>query len=361
MVRGLNIFQSDFLSKKRKTIKPTTYKKVVTFSECVFLSPQVSSNRSGPINIEFQIGDQAIFLGRIVTIKKIMLDENQNVIYRIRYSDSVETSVQQELLERNRNWSIDSVSSKIVPMENTTDKNEAIHFESFPALLSLVVDPKEATFENGLTKKTTQGNEDFFQEREEIKVSEIFKFLELKESSNELERMENVLKIYKFLVQNSQYDDSIVDAINPKFKENSIDSDDLYIRTRITSLAFQHLLFTLEIGSRVVVSQNRTDGTFHNVLLVQLSKKCFFFDVENERRIYAMDNTFPYLMAGLGVEEYCKDYEVFGILPQNGSDKLLPLPSNVSAKRFSIIILNGYDREINDLTYLKNKKSRKEF
>ncbi len=361
MGRGLSVFQSDVLFKKRNISKPTTHKRVITFSECVFLSSQMSPNRSGAIDIEFQIGDQAIFLGRIVTIKKIMLDEKGNVIYRIRYSDSVETSVQQELLEKNRDWSMETIFGDIRLNENTLEENETSYFNPIPALLSFTDFPKKANSENCLIKKTTQGNEDFFQEREDIKVSEIFKFLGLKESSNELERMGNVLKIYKFLVQNSQYDDSIVEDINPELKENSIDLDDLSIRTRVTSLAFQHLLLTLGIGSRIVVSQNRKDGTFHHVLLVQLSKRSFFFDLEKERRLYANNNTFPYLMAGLGIEEYCKDHDVFGILPQNGGKKLLSLPSNVSAKRISIAILNGYDREINDLTYFKNRKSKKEF
>lgn len=139
--------------------------------------------------------------------------------------------------------------------------------------------------------------------------------------------------------------------MTPDFESHSIEQNDTYARTLKASLAFQALLLRLGIGSRVITSIEHQNGAMYNALLVPFSGKSYFFDIPCERMNYEKNSTFPYVMAGLGTNEYCKNYDILGMLSQDGSEKLLSLPTNVSSKRISTLVLTGYDRKITDLTY----------
>ncbi len=336
MEKELRFFRNTIVEKKRRVSKEHLPRRVFSLEECIFLSPANFQNNFLPIMVDFYIGDRVRFLGQMVTVREIIFDSEDTVFYRIEYDSGVQTFVSQEVLQEEKE--VLERKAEFIRVRNfqPVPQKKMLQSSSLPI-------PQPQPTESLLPKLEAPKKEEWKQL--DIKVEEIMKFLSLGPCRNDLEKLDNILRIYKFLVQNPYYDKAIVKEQNPNIPLESQENE--LLKKFFPSLAFQYLLEQVSIFSQIVVSLE--GNNMHTSLLVSFDKKYNFFDIEKERKLGMCD----FQMAGLGMDEYSSNYKILGIFPQEeeGADKLLSLPSNISKSRIGTMILKGYSRMIPDLQY----------
>ncbi len=345
MEKGLRFFKNTVVEERRKI---SGKKMVVSLENCIFLSPNDFQNSFHSSLVYFYIGDKVRFLGTWATIKEIMFDENNTVLYRVEYDSGLQISVSQDLLQEEL-----EMLKKKKEFKKDREKNQCSQSQQQSSSIAIPTPLKVESLLPSISVTTDISKK--VGKQLDITVGEIFKFLSLQDSRNDLEKLNNILRIYKFLVQNPCYDLAIA---KDKYPDISLDSIEKYpySKTRIIALAFQHLLENVGVKSQIVVSTSLNSMSTHNTLLISFDGRMYFFDIEQERNLSMSD----FSMAGLGFREYSSKYRILGILPPDENEELLPLPSTVCEKKINSMIINGYYRMIPDLSYpLEEKEKQK--
>jgi hypothetical protein len=101
------------------------------------------------------------------------------------------------------------------------------------------------------------------------------------------------------------------------------------------ALMFKKLAQRVGVKAEVVGLISNENGAMHTANLVELDDENYFFDSTLETTIYdankdKTDGRLILCCAGLGMETYSEYYTPQVILPDNPSDKVMPLPNNIS-------------------------------
>lgn len=381
---GLRIFRRSSMTEKRKISREEVSSKME--SKKLIFSPLKHSRDIGFVDIEFRVGDQTKFLGYVVTIKGITFDEDLNILYEAELPNGTPVSIYQELLLPNSGWqealkpiekkpvSVPEISrislepaSKVEPtpmINRPTTRGPLISATAIPKVMDNVVpiqDNKSKTAEISILKvselpPTSERIDDSISEEQlESDVDSIINFIGIYEPMSELEQFKMILRAYKFLVQNSSYDKAIAED----GKSTTLHYLEETGEVATVPLVFQHLLEKVGIDIYIAVLEDKKDGVIRNIPMAKFSTISYFFDIAKERANYDKTKKEVFFSdAALGLDRYSNDYNLLGILPQDGTDGLLPLPPKISPKKLSDMIMRGYAREIPDLTYEEPEKKR---
>lgn len=403
------IFHRGLRSERRKMVNrtraPYKEKPVISFT---FL-PMKLEEQGEIVEILYNEGEKTRFFGKTITIVGITFDKNFNIIYEAEFENGVRVSIYQELLKPNSEWKELSISSSrrleevnivgdatfveempiesekkelapisftmpedFEPLETAMQKSNLLLQQIHDAQTSIDESQKKSiempkSIVSYASKKADYDLEEALEENSrrtvekmKITIEEIFAFLDLKYSVD-LEQVDAILKIYKFLVQNPGCDDAIVEEESRVSNNNLVSPIASYKKSRNTSLAFKILLSKIGIKSDIIAVKE-ANGYLHNALLVTTTNRFYFFDIECERAIYEkLEHTSKYFfnMAYKGMQDYSEHRDIMGVFSEDGSHSLLPLPNTVCKESVSKFIIEGFNRQIPDLTYSADIEKRK--
>lgn len=195
----------------------------------------------------------------------------------------------------------------------------------------------------------------------EKKSMQILRFLNLnRKTSNIVEQLGIILKIYKYVVQNIHPKAKLEIKNISKTKEEEY-LNNLYVGLTnnpglsvTNSILFKHLLYMKGFESYVILSKSRS-GTSHISNLVKIGKEFFYFDTTLERSIFEEqainEDDLLFCCAALGKEEYSKFYTPIQILPNNLKKKFMLMPDNISEESMPRTLIDSVGKIIpNEIT-----------
>lgn len=215
----------------------------------------------------------------------------------------------------------------------------------------------------------------------EEKSLDVLHFLDLDIKKNNMpisKRLEMILKMYKYVVQNIRPLNSFGQGENHGSEEMSESSEDKKrfafekLRQALINnpgdsasnvILFYYLLYLKGYKSSIVLSESKHQkGEVHLSNLVEVTKDdWYFFDPSLERINFVEDqyenpDDFSYSWAGLGMKHYSKFYRPVLAIKEVG-EKELPI-SAYSISEDSVLreLVDSVGKQIPDLTYRKHDK-----
>lgn len=356
----MKFYENSLLNRREKK----KHRIKVTFGNCVFLSGGSLNDCFSTREIKFKIGDVVTFLNLSVTITDVMLDEENRIIYRIESNSGLfTTSVQQEILL----FELEKKSKNEIALEEELEEEkdefgaeEIVQEEVDPKILVDTFAPKVAVTVRPIDYISQLGNSRNFTPTslnfsEEPTIEDMIKFLKLESYSNNIAILVNIMKVYKFLVQNSIFDMTI---LKDKGTLNLADID-RFPDSFVLSFAFQHLLSKVGISSDIVMLKNEETKEKRATVAISVGKDEFFFDVAGER--FLQENHFPTISSDVSMSYLIKeDYEPYfqplGILNEE-ERKIVPSAfSRIPKQSIESMIIKGVNRAVGDMTYPIEKK-----
>lgn len=195
----------------------------------------------------------------------------------------------------------------------------------------------------------------------EKKSMQILRFLNLnRKSSNIVEQLGIILRLYKYVIQNIQ-PESLEKLENTSGSKEEEYLNNLYLALTnnpgldvTNSILFKHLLYMKGFESYIVLSKSRT-GAPHISNLVKVGKEFFYFDPSLERSIFEEqainEDDLLFCCVALGREEYSKFYTPLQILPENLRKPPMPIPEGVSEESMPRSLIDSIGKIIpNEIT-----------
>lgn len=202
----------------------------------------------------------------------------------------------------------------------------------------------------------------------EERTKQILEFLQSKKSPEQsIEVLREVLKMYKYVVQNIN-----LGAIENKFGTPS-SREDAYKNELVkgltnntglpttNSIALNHLLNSVNIENYIAILKSRTGGN-HVASLIKLDSEYYYFDPTLERSNYEDQyrgfDEFPLSFAALGKEDYERIYKPVRIMASMTQDVTKEIKPDIAEKSISRTLINSISRVIPHLAELSNKDNR---
>lgn len=362
----LKFYENSLLERKGKKKSKMQF----TFRECVFLSGESLNDRFYTREIKFKIGDSVTFFHLPATVTDVMIDDENRIIYRIECNNGlITTSVQQEILlaekkkendseeigVENEKNSVPLISEPIVEVEKSIPESEMpdVTPDIFAPKIEVAVRPIDYISQLGNSQKFSPT---FLGSADEPKMEDVINFLKLESYSSSFTILINVMKIYKFMVQNPFFDMTI---LRDKGSLNLSDIDQ-FSDNLVLSFAFQHFLSKAGIQSDIVMLKNGITGEKRATVGISTSKNEFFFDVAGER--FLRENNFPTIstspvsMAYIGSEAYEPYFQPVGIFSEEKMEVVPSDFSKFSKRSIEPMIIKGIDREVKDMIYPLEKR-----
>lgn len=201
------------------------------------------------------------------------------------------------------------------------------------------------------------------------KTKQVLSLLGVKKSFRVLNQLASAIKLYKYTFQ----------KINPNFaktmpsvtlsNKNSRYLHELYMGLygnpgfpTTNAILYKHLLMHSIAESEVVVLKSTESGALHVANLVKLGKEYYYFDPTLERSIFDDDtweeNRGTLCCAALGKnDDYFKLYTPMGVLPEDVTSPLKPLPDNIAEDSMSKDLVNEIASLIPDYSRVIQKDS----
>ncbi len=378
MGRNFRFYQSGNNGEASRTF--STDRKCLTLENCIIFDMKSFQKKEEVPYPKFRVGDQRKFLGNIVTIREIMLDENQNIIYRVEIQNGRKVLIDQRLLEEESVWkerlssenkSASSPESELVVQEKLAESSE-----SELAVQEKLADPSgmqlmpeenlssddktvEVNFDPSTVESFIRTNRNQVENQKGIKIEDILAFLNITSTAYDMTKFDAALRVYKFLVQNLEYDDILLELEQENIYRYATSENEVLKKTKVSSIVLHSLLSEVGVESFVVTLRNLKDKSIHNTVLLPFKAGYCFFDLEQERILQeqGIDELVPFFSrAGLGISAYSSQYEFLGILPQDETEELVPVPSVIFKNDISVIIMKSYGRNVPDLTYTSQEK-----
>lgn len=228
------------------------------------------------------------------------------------------------------------------------DENGEIH-----SMVPSLFDKDESIIEN-VTNQTNLANNNNSIENIKIEIeqaiNDIIKQLDLKESSDTMIQLRNCCLVQKYIVEHNTYNEDIMKE-KEGYKIDEIAILDLYNAVVLhngvctsNSLMFKKILEKVGVKSEVVGLISNDTGGMHASNIVELDGQYYFFDSTLETTIYesnSRDGSIVLCCAGLGKNEYCQFYTPKLVLPDNPTDNVKPVPTNISEYRIPSDIVNN--------------------
>lgn len=204
----------------------------------------------------------------------------------------------------------------------------------------------------------------------EKKSMQILRFLNLRrKSSNIIDQLGIVLRLYKYVVQNIYSDaENNLENISGTKQEEYLNN--LYLgvtrnpgNQTTNAILFKYLLYLKGFESSIVLSRSKNNNSLHVSNLVKIGKEQFFFDPTLERSIYEEQGKNPddilFCCAALGEDEYKKFYTPIEVLPEDLNKPTLPLPSNIAEESMPETLIESIGKIIPNLLTEKNEDFEK--
>ena len=187
----------------------------------------------------------------------------------------------------------------------------------------------------------------------EIEISRLIEFLELKPAKDDLMiQLENCCKLERYIATTFTYQDNIMDK-KEGYQPEDIITNELYdglINKQsvctTNSIVFREVLSRLGMDVLCVGAISTENGGMHMMNLVNLDGQYYFFDSTLENTIYQehkKESDIILCCCGLGSQTYSQLYIPQTILPANPNDKMMPVPTNISAHDIPKEIVNLYN------------------
>lgn len=182
------------------------------------------------------------------------------------------------------------------------------------------------------------------------KIDSIIAELDLKNTDDILEQIENCRKVSEYIVMHNQYDDAVMDekAQNSGFSMRDMDLHSALVDERGVctsySVEFEEILKRVGMDVKTVTLISKEGGT-HACNLVNIRGEYYYFDTTLEQTIYNMqkeldpDTELVLCCAGLGKKEYEEFYMPVVIITSEMETE--GIPNNISEERIPFEIANG--------------------
>ena len=196
-------------------------------------------------------------------------------------------------------------------------------------------------------------NRDLFINEKTRRVVDFLGFYDRKTSGTKLE---NIIKTYKYVVQNINS--------NPNYRE---DHNNLDITTNYTNILqnalvnnpglptsncilLQHLLSAIDVDNYLVFCKSNNSGEPHVCVLVKINREYYYFDPTLERAIAdenAMGTDRPLLLcAAMGKSDYEKLYTPVQALRSPEKRNRNSFPKNIADESIAKIIVNAINLKL---------------
>ena len=180
--------------------------------------------------------------------------------------------------------------------------------------------------------------------------------------------LENIIKTYKYVVQNIRPNFNYVESKNnldyltnyKAYLEVAMDNNPglpVY-----NNILFQHLLSAIDIDSYLVLCKSNSSGKSHVATLVKIKNEYYYFDPTLERSIAdenAMRIDRPLMLcAGMGKSDYEKLYTPVRALRRPGKKNREGFPKNIADESIAKIIINAINLKLpNSLVFNRQKQT----
>lgn len=206
-------------------------------------------------------------------------------------------------------------------------------------------------------------NKDLIIREKTRRIIDFLGFYDRKTSGTELE---NIIKTYKYVVQN----------INPNLsyreKHSGLDVNTNYNNILLVALdnnpglptsnnvLFHHLLSGIDVDSYLVLCKSNSSGEPHVSTLVKIKNEYYYFDPSLERSIAdenAVGTDRPLMLcAAMGRSDYEKLYNPVQVLRKPGKKSKDTFPKNIADESIAKIIINAINLRLPNLRVQRDIK-----
>ena len=184
------------------------------------------------------------------------------------------------------------------------------------------------------------------------KTRRIIEFLGFYDKKTSGTDIENIIKTYKYVIQNINKD------LAYKEHANHLDPKTNYYDTLLLALEnnpglpttncvlLQHLLRGINVDSYLVLCKSNRSGTPHIANLVKIKKEYYYFDPTLEKTITDENDSSLLLCAALGKSDYEKLYTPMQVIRRPEKKSKDSFPKNIAEESIAKVIVNAISLKI---------------